>query len=77
MSKWTNFRDSLLGKVTGIIWSGGPLDNFKTLLSLIVLALTKAGVIPEIDVTDGLSVDELLLIWGALDAKLKDYKIRK
>ncbi len=68
---------SWLTKIVKTVWSGWFLDGYKTPLTLILLALTKSGIVPEIDVTDGLSIDELLLVWGALDAKLKDYGIRE
>lgn len=77
MSKWTNIRDSVIARITSYIWKGGPIDGYKTPLALIFLAFTKLGFLPEINIEDGISLDEVSLIWSAIDAKLKDYGIRK
>lgn len=73
MSTWTKIRDSVVGKITGWLWKGGPIDGAKTPLSLLFLALVKAGILPAINIDDGVTLDELLLIWAAIDAKIKAY----
>lgn len=63
--------------VIGYVLKGGPFDGAKTPLALLLLVLTKSGVFPEVDFMDGLSLDELAVIYASIDAKLKAYGIRK
>lgn len=59
------------------IWSGWFLDNYKTYIAAALLAATKFLGVPELDITNGLSLDELLVLWTAIDNKLKNLGLRK
>jgi len=54
------------------IFKGGALDGAKTPLALVFLALTKYGILPAINVEDGFTLDEIMLVWAAVHTKLKE-----
>ena len=66
-----------LPEVAGYVLKGGPLDRFKTPLALILFVLTKSGIFPEVDFTDGLTLDEMTVIYVMIDNKLKELGVRK
>ena len=68
---------SLVNRVVRTVWSGWIFDNYKSVLGLVSIVLTKTGILPGVELGDGISLDEALLIWGVLDNKVKDYGLRK
>lgn len=61
--------------IINYVLTGGPLNGYKTALGglLYILEQFVPG-FPTVEITDGLSADEILLIWGAIHKLIKAVK---
>lgn len=62
-------------KLVNYLLAGGPLNGYKTYLGGLLWLLTQlVPGFPVIEIADGLSADELLVIYGALHKLIKKLK---